>query len=106
VELGLSDNGQRRRVTVGDEISIRLAENPSTGFRWLEPQYDRGSLEYLGSEYEPGGTRPGAAGTRVVRFRAVTPGRASVRLRNDRPTVPHSPGSSEYEVALDISVRS
>jgi inhibitor of cysteine peptidase len=103
MELGKADANQRRRVAPGEEVTLRLAENPSTGFRWTEPEYDPNVLEYLGSEYETEETRPGAAGTRVVRYRAVRPGESSIRMRNVRPTVPGSSGEGSYEVTIDVT---
>jgi inhibitor of cysteine peptidase len=103
MELGKADAGQVRDAVVGDEITLRLAENPSTGFRWTEPEHDPTVLKYLGSEYQSGGIRPGAAGTRIMRFRAVTPGRTRIRLRSVRPTVPGAPGESDYEVSINVT---
>jgi inhibitor of cysteine peptidase len=103
MELGKADANQRGRVVPGEEVTVRLAENPSTGFRWTEPEYDPNVLEYLGSEYESGGVIPGAAGTRVVRFRAASPGESSIRMRNVRPTVPGSSGENSYEVTIDVT---
>jgi inhibitor of cysteine peptidase len=103
MELGKADANQRRHVPPGEEVTVRLAENPSTGFRWTEPEYDTNVLEYLGSEYESGGVRPGAAGTRVVRFRAAGPGQSSIRMRNVRPTVPGSSTENSYEVTVDVT---
>ena len=102
MELGKADAGTVQAAGVGDEITLRLAENPSTGFRWSEPEHDPAVLDYLGSEYESGGLRPGAAGTRTVRFRAAAPGRTRIRLRNVRPTVPDAPAES-YEVAIEVT---
>jgi inhibitor of cysteine peptidase len=103
MELGEADANQRRRVAVGEEVTLRLAENPSTGFRWSEPDYDPNVLQYSSSEYEIGGTRPGAAGVRVVRLRAIAPGASWVRLRSGRPTVPGSPGERQYEVTIEVT---
>ena len=103
MELGKADANQRRRAAIGEEVTLRLAENPSTGFRWTEPEYDPNVLQYLGSEYETGGVRPGAAGTRVFRFRAMAPGESSIHLRHARPTVPGSPGEDQYTVIVNVS---
>jgi inhibitor of cysteine peptidase len=103
MELGEADANQRRRVAVGEEVTLRLAENPSTGFRWSEPDYDPNVLQYSSSEYETGGTRPGAAGVRVVRLRAIAPGESWVRLRSGRPTVPGSPGERQYAVTVEVA---
>jgi inhibitor of cysteine peptidase len=103
MDLGEADADQRRSVTIGEEIRVRLAENPSTGFRWSAPEYNQDVLEYLGGTYEPSSTRPGAAGSRSLRFRAVASGETSIRLASARPTVPDSPGSRRFEVTIDVS---
>lgn len=90
-------------MAVGEEVTIRLAENPATGFRWSGPDHDPNVLQYQGSEYETGGTRPGAAGTRLVRLRAIAPGESWIRLRSSRPTVPGSPGERQYAVAIEVT---
>jgi len=103
MDLGEADAGQHRSATIGEEIRVRLAENPSTGFRWTEPEYDQDVLEYLGSTYEPSSTRPGAAASRALRFRAVASGETPIRSASVRPTVPDSPGSNRFEVTIHVS---
>jgi inhibitor of cysteine peptidase len=71
-------------VAPGDEITIALGENPTTGFQWtieaLPP-----ALTLVASEFEGGdSSRPGAGGRRTIRLRAAGPGTANVRLRYSR----------------------
>jgi predicted secreted protein len=46
----------------GDEVTVRLPENPTTGYCWA-PGEDH---ELLASTFEPGAAAAGAAGERVI----------------------------------------
>jgi Zn-dependent peptidase ImmA (M78 family)/predicted secreted protein len=66
-----------------DELHVRLAEIPSSGYRWnLEAEV--GGLEVLEDELErgdvPPGVRFGSRVTRHLRFRALEPGAGTLRL--------------------------
>jgi inhibitor of cysteine peptidase len=71
IELSAADSGSRHTVSVGDELLIRLAENPTTGYRWQFSQSGPGALRLVDDRTEPAGSpspAPGAAAHRVVRF--------------------------------------
>lgn len=71
-----ADNGTTVRAAVGDAFTIRLGENPSTGYTWTLRQSS--GLKLLRDEFEQptaspvsGGPSPalvGAPGTRVFEF--------------------------------------
>ena len=79
VEVGTL--GGRVHVKVGDELVLRLPENPSTGYRWvLDPP--RGSLELAEDAYVR--SRDGAVGSggeRHFTLRATNSGHAEIQLR-------------------------
>ncbi|OKH97644.1 hypothetical protein A6A06_31105 [Streptomyces sp. CB02923] len=71
-------------VSAGTRFSIRLADTPSTGFRWVlaAPEPDPAVLKETGGHYdadEP--ARPGSGGIRYVDFMARGAGRTEVTLR-------------------------
>lgn len=68
---------------VGDEVVIRLPENATTGYVWTVTVT---GLELVDDEMVPPGADKGvgAAGERLVRVRAVAPGRGEVVLRLGR----------------------
>lgn len=75
-----------REITVssGTHFSIRLRDNPATGFRWVlaTPEPDPAVLRRTGGHYdadEP--VRPGSGGLRYVDFMARGAGRTEVTLR-------------------------
>ena len=75
------DSGRTVKVKSGEVITIRLVENPTTGYRWA---VEAGSgLEQVEDQNEPGG-RIGAAGVRVLQFHAKSIGTHELRLKNWR----------------------
>jgi inhibitor of cysteine peptidase len=82
--LTTADNGTTIEVHPGDEIIVRLDENPTTGYRWQVDRID-GPLEPIGDSYQmsaPGTI--GGGGTHDFRFRATTPGPAHLTLKHLR----------------------
>lgn len=82
ITLGKSQNGQTVRVTVGDTITVRLEENPTTGYRWFVEPGSEAVLQSSGSKFvqAPGGGI-GAGGERVLRFTVTAPGRTELKLK-------------------------
>jgi inhibitor of cysteine peptidase len=63
--LNEQDSGRTVKVNRGAMITIRLEENPTTGYLWT---VEAGSgLEKVEDQNEPGG-RIGAGGVRVLQF--------------------------------------
>jgi inhibitor of cysteine peptidase len=86
VELTQSSLGASHELFVGDEVIIRLPENPTTGFRWSASLSSEGTLASGGDSFVPatGVLTPGAAGERVLRFVAAHPGSALITLTHGR----------------------
>jgi inhibitor of cysteine peptidase len=80
--LSEQDRGRTVEVAEGDIITVRLRENPTTGYRWSVETTD--GLELVGDDFEAGGGAIGAAGERVLEFRATRPGSHKLRLKNWR----------------------
>jgi predicted secreted protein len=75
-------------VTVGQEFEIRLPGNPSTGFTWAIEHLPRFLGQSGKEEYLPdrtAGSRIGAGGTYIWRFRASAAGEDEVRFMYRRP---------------------
>ena len=78
--LSEAAHGSTMRLAVGDTLSLRLAENPSTGYRW---QLTLGAgLEAAGDDYAPGlpaaAGGVGAGGERRFGIRATQAGDSTV----------------------------
>ncbi len=79
IALTQAHSGQTVAARPGDVVIIRLAENPTTGYRWEIASGPAPS----GDEFSGSSGAPGAAGERVLRF-AVPPAgtmRVSAELR-------------------------
>ena len=79
--IGAGHDGETFTIDVGDEITIELAGNPTTGYRWRQ----RGSLTQLtevDSDFHPGapGGPVGSGGIFSFEFRATAAGTEDLRL--------------------------
>ena len=81
MDLNEQDSGRTVKVKQGAIITIRLVENPTTGYRWAVEAGSR--LEQVEDQNEPGGMI-GAAGVRVLRFQAKGIDTHELRLKNWR----------------------
>lgn len=103
VVVGERSNGRTVRLQPGDDLKVRVAENPSTGFTWsatLEARRD--VLRSRGREYQADPAPDGSVGgggkvTYVWRARAAGSTRLRVQL------VP--PGGGRADRTLHFRVR-
>ncbi len=70
IVLTQAHRGQKVQARPGDVVVIRLAENPTTGYRW---EVTDGPV-LCGDEFAGAGGAPGAGGERVLRFSVAGPG--------------------------------
>lgn len=77
-----------RELRLGQEFSLRLPSNPTTGFRWVMRENGAPVLQLLGPEVyttpEEAGV-VGSAGVSTWRFRAVSRGEGRLSLDYRRP---------------------
>jgi len=91
-----------RELRVGDELILRLPENPTTGFRWqVNPSADP-ALRRVDDRFEPGSGSPlpGAGGTRVFTFAASSPGTVQLSLAHRQEWEPT--GGTEQRLVIVI----
>ncbi len=102
IVVGEGHNGAAIAAKPGDTLVVRLAENPTTGFRWSVMQPAAGVLQQLSDDFEPAGTTaPGAGGARVLRYRVTGAGEASLALQLARPWEANTP-RSQFQVRLSV----
>jgi len=100
--VGEGHNGAALSARRGDTLVVRLAENPTTGFRWTVTQSAAGVLQPLSDDFEAAGTMaPGAGGARVLRYRVSASGEASLALQLARPWEANAPRSN-FQVRLSV----
>ncbi|MFE1177466.1 protease inhibitor I42 family protein [Streptomyces sp. NPDC058773] len=90
-------------VSPGDRFSVRVADDPSDGYRWIiaEPRPDPAVLRAAGSHVATGGPPP-AGPARYLAFEAVRPGRTDLRLLRCRRC---GPGAAEEADARSLNFR-
>ena len=88
VSLTRANNGQSIEVRQGDEIILRLPENPTAGYGWHVDRADRLDQEMsehtTGSDQTDPNPRFGKGGVREFRFRAKEPGAGRLDLKHWR----------------------
>jgi inhibitor of cysteine peptidase len=82
VTLTNTDNGKSIQLRQGEELVLRLPENPTTGYRW-EMERAEDILEQVADTYTPDpNIQFGSGGTRELRFRARAPGTGRLELKH------------------------
>ena len=97
-------HGSTLQLALGDTISLRLAENPSTGYRW---QLTLGAgLEAAGDDYTPGlpvvAGVVGAGGERVFGIRATQAGHSTVSALLRRGWDDAATPARRFDLALQV----
>ncbi len=97
-----NDRGKTFTTQVGDIITIRLAENPTTGYRWDVGAVDK-LIEFQGADYQTT-PRPslGSGGTRIFHFKAKAIGTAQIQLKLRRSWEPEDKAIEQFTVNIRI----
>jgi inhibitor of cysteine peptidase len=103
VTLTAADQGRAISVSSGDEIAIRLASNPTTGYEWAVAALDEQRITYLASNYEaPGNGMVGQGGTQELRFRATGAGESTLTLKYWRSWEGDASIVEQYSVTIRV----
>jgi predicted secreted protein len=102
IEINEATPAAPRTLSCGDELQIRLAENPTTGYRWHFEQSGTAVLALVEDRFEMGGGAPGAGGKRLVRFIAQQAGSVVLEASARRPFEPaeRSPTRRSYPFTI------
>lgn len=97
IVLTQAHSGQKVEAKAGDVVVIRLAENPTTGYRWEVA----GGPVLSGDEFFPAGEAPGAGGERVLRFSLAGPGTTRFSAVLGRQWETEAPPQARFEVTIE-----
>jgi inhibitor of cysteine peptidase len=101
--LNESNAGQTITLPLGDVVSVRLAENPTTGSTWTAPQFDETCLTLDDDRYVANAEDTvGGGGVREFAFRAVRAGQTQVRTMLKRPWEDDARAQSAYGVTVIV----
>lgn len=109
IVLTRADNGKSIELSRGQKLSIRLPENPTTGFRWeiesaqvVTPQVEVVTFE--SSSYAPaadGGM--GGGGERTLVFRVANPGTTRLQMKLWQPWEGNHSIVERYSLTVRVS---
>ena len=103
--LSEAAHGSTVHLAVGDTLSLRLAENPSTGYRW-QLAFGAG-LVAAGDDYAPGLPAAagvvGAGGERRFSIRATQAGDSTVSAQLRRGWDADTAPARRFELAVQVS---
>lgn len=98
-----SDRGKTFEAHVGNLIAIRLAENPTTGYRWEMSGVDHELVEFLLSDYLVApATALGTGGMRIFYFKAKSTGTGQIELRRRRSWEPETKLIEKFTVNIQV----
>ncbi len=101
LELTQKDNGSRQSLSIGQELRISLAANPTTGYMWELDGETPEQLEQVGEPaYSAESSAIGAGGTEVWTFRAQSSGEGMLKLKYFRSFEATAPPADTFEVTV------
>lgn len=106
IELTTADNGKTVVAAVGKQVVISLEGNPTTGYGWRTAEVSGKAVEQVGKPKYT--TRPhppgmvGVGGVFVFAFKAVRPGKATVKLAYARPWEKNQPPARTFSVTIEV----
>jgi inhibitor of cysteine peptidase len=102
IEADKSYDGRTLTLHAGDTLSLSLAENPTTGFRWDLKTKPEPEFETLTDTFESSGGSPGAGGTHRWQWKAMRTGAATIRLEYRRPWETNAPPGQVFSLNLQV----
>ncbi len=101
ITVGAAANGTTVRLRAADTLVVRLAGNPTTGYRWSVKRAPA-PLHLVGSTYKPSPPgRLGQGGTYVFRFRAKS-GSGKLELVYRRPWEKRKPPLRTFSLTVRV----
>ena len=97
-------------AVVGEELTVTLGSNPTTGFRWSEfaeisdeTIVQQTSHKYVGKEYEVP-PPPGTSGEEVWTFKALKKGTTTISVEYSRPWIEEDIGHWTVTITANIKL--
>ena len=103
VLLTEQDNGTSVELTVGEELLVQLAGNPTTGYMWSVTDLEEEYLQQQGEpDYERDSELIGAGGVYTFHFKALQAGQTTLALAYARSFEPDVPPQQTFSVGVVI----
>jgi inhibitor of cysteine peptidase len=75
----LTDDTKKFVLGVGEEFTIKVQSNPTTGYKW-QPLFDDNILKEISHDFIPVSNMTGSSGMERFNFKAMKPGTTSVKM--------------------------
>lgn len=103
MEIGEDANGKEAQLRSGQEFTVTLVENPTTGYRWTVVEPLPLSVRIIGDRFVTGADKPGAPGVRRWQFTTQDQtGQGILRFRLARSWQSTDEGRA-FEITLRVS---
>ncbi len=104
IDLDATNNATNVSVACGQELLVRLKENPSTGYTWNVLQQDSHLLELISKTFiPPEKSIPGAPGKALFVFKAINPGETKLELGYFRTWEGEQNAAEHFQVTISIT---
>ena len=80
IEIDYNNNNKIINANINELITIKLKENPTTGYRWKLNEFDKKILELLDSKYNALSPGIGGGGMRSFTFNPIEKGKTKIQL--------------------------
>ena len=103
VKLDEDNNNQTVELQIGQKADLVLDENPTTGYRWEVASMDKAVLKQTEEpEFKPDSEAIGAGGEKTFHFKAVAPGRTTLKLIYHRSWETSVPPVKTFEATIIV----
>lgn len=98
------DAGTRTMLRSGEQFTIQLAENATTGYQWVLTVVDTSCLRLVQDGFVPRGEEGavGAEGQRSFTFEAVRPGTTTLDLRYYQPWEGEASAARQLRYTVEV----
>ncbi|MFZ2959949.1 MAG: protease inhibitor I42 family protein [Candidatus Ozemobacteraceae bacterium] len=102
VVIDATKDGQEMNLFLGQVLSIKLAENPTTGYRWSVEDFKPNILEQLEAVYKGNSGTIGAGGEKIFGFLAKKVGETPLKLEYNRPWEEASHPAKTFSIKIKV----
>ena len=95
----MADNLNELSVQLGQEFTIKLESNPTTGYTW-QPVFDEHAIKLISSDFIPINKQMGASGIEKFIFKALKLGSTKIKMSYKRSWEKGSRNEKEFYVNI------
>ena len=95
-------NGQTVQTVLGQELEIRLQENPTAGFRWQIVQTGEPVCTISSHCFDPGRKASGQSGVHSWKLKVIAEGTTAIKLVYRRSWESDTSGSRTFALFLKV----